>query len=441
VTIIAGGPVGSDDTPASRLKSISDEYIAQMYSIIEINRSVIPEMTAREVDELARLKDSILDRLSPKEREASASYLTELATNLRSMADAAESGEERDFRIEVPERGVGAAVSHLFLELFSRNKAGPRENLLRKSLLVSAISTFEVLFGRLARTIYAVNTSALNDSEYSFSLQELAGFASLDDAREYLAEKKVSALLRESIDGWEKWLKKSSGGLSMESLPVYWPLVREAFARRNLVVHTGGVVNHLYLSILEKLDLAKHVNVSPGAQVSVREEYLDRVAQELLALGRVLVCAVGARLYKKEADRFTKAAVNSVHDFSMQRSWHASRVLSEYAMSCSLNRRDEMLVRVRHWHSRKSIEGVDNIRQEVEGWDTSGLDVNISCYKNILLEDFESAVPDVQELISQGRLSRFELATDPIYEGLLSHFTPDPGDSDQGPEVENVAPE
>ncbi|WP_158854130.1 hypothetical protein [Streptomyces sp. NRRL F-5650] len=441
MTIIAGGPIGSDDTPASRLKSISDEYIAQMYSIIEINRSVIPEMAAREVDELARLRDGVLGRLSREEQKASAGYLTEIATSLRSMADAVESGEERDFKIEVPERGVGVAVSHLFFQLFSRTKAGPRENLLRKSLLVSAISTFEVLFGRLARTIYTVNTSALNDSEYSFSLQELAGFASLDDAREYLAERKVSALLRESVDGWEKWLKKSSGGLSMESLPVHWPLVREAFARRNLVVHTGGVVNHLYLSILEKLDLAEHVKVSPGSQISVHEEYLDRVAQELLALGRVLVCALGAKLYKHESNRFTKAVINSVHDCSMQRSWHASRVLSEYAMSCSLDRRDEMLVRVRNWHSRKRIAGLENIRQEVEHWDTSGLEVNISSYKKILLEDFVSAVPDVQELISQGRLSRFELATDPIYEGLLSHFAPDPDDPDQASEVGNEVTE
>ncbi|MFJ1606789.1 hypothetical protein ACIOHS_25975 [Streptomyces sp. NPDC088253] len=249
----------------------------------------------------------------------------------------------------------------------------------------------------------------------------------LDDAREYLAEKKIAALLRDSIDAWEKWIKRTAGGISMESFPVLWPLIRESFARRNLIVHTGGVVNHLYIDIVRKLDFPEPMEIPIGVKVTVDERYLDWVSQELLALGLILGCAVGAKLHKKENDLFRLTAVSVARELATKRAWHACAAICTYALSCHPNRADEVQLRVRRWLARREIDGIDSVRAEIEEWDTSGLDQSLSHYKPILLKDTEKAVTEIHALISANKLSKFELAFDPIYEDFIEQVLPGDG--------------
>jgi hypothetical protein len=410
-----------------KIDAIAKEHVAQIFSIIEINRSVIQEMAAKEDEINDRLTDRILDQLSPDERKEYAAYLREVGRGLLDVTEEAQGGKGViNKSVEFADRNAGHAVMHLLLEMSSRRLAEPRGQLLRKSLLVTAISTFEVLFGQIAKAIYAVNTASLNDSEYRFTLQEMADFPSLEDAREYLAEKKVAALLRDSVDAWEKWIKRAAGGISMETLPVSWPIIREAFARRNLIVHTGGVTNHLYAEAVRKLKLPKPVEIPIGVKVTVDEDYLDRVAQELLALGLILSCAVGSKLYK-ESGLFARTAEEAVRDLAGKQVWYACSAVSSYALSCRPKRADQLRLQVRQWLARRETEGLDSVRAEIENWDTSGLDQSISHYKYLLLEDTEKSVAEVRSLISANKLSRFELAFDPIYKGVIDQFGPEGG--------------
>ncbi|MEU5282828.1 hypothetical protein AB0G97_02215 [Streptomyces sp. NPDC020755] len=418
MSILSASPEDEDRSNATRLKNVSDEYIAQMYSIIEINRAVIPELAARKEGETLKAKDEILQALTPEEREISRGYLDQFLGNLGSILDSGGPRSSSEVTVKMPNRGAGAAISHLIMQTAYRAKAGPPDYLLRNSLLVSAISTFEVLFGQLARAVSSVNSSALSDSEHTFTIDDLAKFESLDDAREYLIEKRVSSLLRDSVDVWEKWLKRQTGGVSMQALPVSWSLVRESFARRNLLVHTGGVVNHLYIAVVAKLGLPESATVRPGERIDVDAEYLDRVLQELLALGHTLICAVGVKLYVKNRDIYLRAAINAARDFSFWHADRASRVVCSYLLTNKLNRRDEMMTKVRQWVAIKEVEGLGSIRSELEAWDTSGLDPSIAHCKNILLDDLEEGARVVEVLISQGDLSRFEVAFDPLYKKL-----------------------
>ncbi|MEU7556778.1 hypothetical protein [Streptomyces eurythermus] len=403
-----------------------------MYSIIEINRSIIPEMTAKSEELADQLRTRIVAQLTEVEREEYVNYLREIADSLFTAASQATGrpgfGDKKPstLSVEIHSSTVGAAIQHSLTEGMLRTRAGSSDELLRKSLLVSAISSFEVLFGQIARSIYNVNSSALNDSDYAFTLQELAKFSTLDDAREYLIERRISGLLRDSIDAWDKWLKRAAGGLSMDALPVAWPLIRESFARRNLIVHTGGVVNHLYTSVVQKLNISYAEENTVGSRLTVDEKYLDNILQELLALGYILTCSVGSKLHKSEDRQFTSSAIATIHDLSVKRAWRSCSAVCEYAISRNLTRSSEMDVRVRSWLSRKETHGIESIRKEVEEWDTSGLSLEISHRKAILLGDLDSALPEIGDLLKLGKLTKFELALDPLYDGVLGQLPSNP---------------
>ncbi|MER5436768.1 hypothetical protein [Streptomyces sp. NPDC002588] len=405
--------------------SISEEFVAQIYSIIEINRSVIPEMAAQADKRYKIIHEEVVKNLTPDERGQYFQSLTQIHDAFGAVLDDSDANG-LSINLGVISRGIPNRIASLAIEQLMRDqamraKAGSHEDLLRSSLLVSAVSSFEVLFGQIARKVYSVNSAALNDSDHSFTLQELAEFKSLDDAREYLIERRISSLLRDSIESWEKWLKRATGGVSMESLQINWPTVREAFARRNLIVHTGGVVNQIYLSIVQKLDLGAG-GIPSGGRLKVEEDYLDAVLQELLALGRILSCTVGSKLHKSDQERFTRAATMTMQDLSKKRAWRACESLCLYVLTRDISREQEMRARVSLWLTRKNLRGLESVREEVERWDTSGLTKTLAHCKSVLLED-EEAVAEVRALLDGGQLTKFELIADPLYENVARHLS------------------
>ncbi|MFF0736453.1 hypothetical protein ACFYVK_33180 [Streptomyces chartreusis] len=146
---------------------------------------------------------------------------------------------------------------------------------------------------------------------------------------------------------------------------------------------------------MQKLSIPDTSGIKPRARVGVIEEYLDWVLQELLALGHLLVCAVGTKLYKKESELFTRAVLNAARDLSIQRASHASKAVCNY----------------------------EEVRTEIEEWDTSGLGASISHCKPVLLDDMNAAYREVERIISQGSLSRFEVVIDPLYKNLVKLLT------------------
>ncbi|ROP53388.1 hypothetical protein EDD94_2892 [Streptomyces sp. PanSC9] len=337
--------------------------------------------------------------------------MREFAKGILSLTDPKEGEGETTFTFSL-DGSPGAALSQLTWLGMEQVQSNPHHELLRNSLLVSSISGFEVLFGRIARSIFKVNKAALNDSDHAFTLQQLADFESLADAREFLLEQRVSKLLYESLDGWEKWLKRAGGGTSMVALPVDWPRLREAFARRNLLVHADGVTNQLYLEVVNKLTPRSPVQL--GEKLKVSGQYLDEHLQEILALGRLLSVEVGMKLHKGEKKAYISTLTTDINRMSHKGLWRTCIALSKYALGCELTRSQEIDVRTRGWVAQKEEFGLDSIKGEVEAWDVSGLSPFYALRKDAILES-DSTSDTVRRLLADGTLTVFDVATDPLY--------------------------
>ncbi|NUV80290.1 hypothetical protein [Streptomyces sp. CAI-155] len=427
---------------------ISNDFTNQMFSLLHISETLLPKTKVTPEEYIESRIKKIADLLSPEERKELSNALGWLLASMRKSpafpmgegltaeppnsqrgehltpaADETPKEDESDKdnkgkEISITSSNVSAAMIQFMHDMATGGMSGNHATL-RRSLLVTAVSNFEILFGKLAQEIYAVNKSALNDSEYSFSLQELAQFDSLEDAREFLAERRVSALMRDSVDGWDKWLGKAVKGASMADTPVNWPVTREVFARRNLLVHNGGIVNQIYLSIASRLDEKGKPNVEIGDNLKVDAEYFSTAVQNLLALGVIVLTDVACRLSKTSTRTLHDALLFNA-DMAVNRgAWHASLAISKYLLSCRLRRADQLNAQILNWVTRKRIKGVDDIRSEVEDWDISGLAEEISHYKVVLLGDKKQAVEKIEELITGKKLGLVEVALHPAYEELI----------------------
>jgi len=123
--------------------------------------------------------------------------------------------------------------------------------ILSHNAVIALVSQFDVYLGQLIRGIFFHKPEILNGSAKTFSYAQLVRFDSLDAAREHVIEKEVETILRESHADQFSWLEKSLGISLRNPLPI-WPNFIEVTQRRNLFVHTDGVVSSQYLAVCDE---------------------------------------------------------------------------------------------------------------------------------------------------------------------------------------------
>lgn len=158
------------------------------------------------------------------------------------------------------------------------NKIVPR------SLFVSLISQYDAFLGRLFRSLLLLKPEILQGTERSITFPELMTFSSMEAAREYILEKEVESLLRESHVTHFDWLEKKFNIELRKGLDV-WPAFVELTERRNLYVHCDGIVSSQYLANCRKQNVNLPESTKLGHELHITPEYFTEAANVIFEVG------------------------------------------------------------------------------------------------------------------------------------------------------------
>lgn len=118
---------------------------------------------------------------------------------------------------------------------------------LPKLLIIGIVSEYDVFLRKLIRTAIFYQKHAALQIDRSLSLKDLAAFSTIDEARDYLIDREVDAILHD--DHLEQLLAVNK--LFNVKIDVTDDCILrflEICERRNLFTHNAGVVNERYLS-------------------------------------------------------------------------------------------------------------------------------------------------------------------------------------------------
>src|SRR5690606_26781443 len=102
--------------------------------------------------------------------------------------------------------------------------------------------------------------------------KQLLELDSIEVARDRLIEGEIEAVLRQSHTDHYKWLESKCSIKLRENL-ASWPRFVELTERRNLFVHTHGVVSSQYLSVCSQHKCAVD-GLAVGARLDASKDYL-----------------------------------------------------------------------------------------------------------------------------------------------------------------------
>ena len=136
---------------------------------------------------------------------------------------------------------------------------------IREMSLVYLISLFEDYLKTILKIYFNEDYRFLMSKEKNLTFEQILSSKNIEEIREKVFDKELDRISHGSIDDINDFLiKKINMDLSKND---FWDDFREAFYRRNLIVHSNGCVNDLYLSKVKTKN-------TKGTKLEITQGYL-----------------------------------------------------------------------------------------------------------------------------------------------------------------------
>jgi hypothetical protein len=383
---------------------------------------------------LARLKE--LDSRSPVEvadkHFAGKGPSEERRAAIRAMIDDAEilleqDLERQDFPEElatVDEATVLADLYGFLAELSARTNVS--DHMLRGVMSVRNLSRLE----RLYFTEYSRARAALDHSYLVFRSLAVLATAQIQPylgellrlvisaeahgkGRPLEREATTSQVQRLLMQGPNEWRDKVAGHFGTPELDtaIDWRALQDAWELRNLLLHRGGKVDEAYRDKLANSPLL-------GSLVEITEDQIEGLFD---LAGTVRFAFAVATAEKLRAGRGREIAAEHYAWYwgQLERGhWRLARGIALAARAFLQDSDERFSAQCNAWIVEEREFGVDAVRDEVEAWDTTGLDPIFRLAKATLLHDDDVAMALISELLASGDLTWEDVESFPLFHRL-----------------------
>lgn len=181
------------------------------------------------------------------------------------------------------------------------NKSAVAIKLIPRSIFVSLVSQFDLLIANMMRAVL-VKYPKIISKEKTLSFEEALNFSSFDEIRTYFIEEEINNVLRGDHVGQINWFEKNLSIKLKECLTKKWNIFVELTERRNLFVHSDGIVNDYYIDNLKKNKIEFDKNIKKGDVLMVTPDYFKEALQCLYEISIKLSWLVWRKMEENDIE-------------------------------------------------------------------------------------------------------------------------------------------
>ncbi|MHB8337519.1 MAG: hypothetical protein ACYDEE_08890 [Ignavibacteriaceae bacterium] len=271
----------------------------------------------------------------------------------------------------IDKKPMGTIIKTSSSEFKSRveiiNKSFKHKDLLFTNSLISSLSSVEWYFSQLLHYYYDKYPDSAGIQKRILTLSDLKSFSTISDAEKYLIDIKIDEILRGNFESWITLLKTELS-LNLGYLDPMVDELIEIYQRRNLFVHSGGIVNSIYLS---KVKEEFKINIKSGAKLNVDKKYLDKA----ICLLQKAFILIGSELWKKidpsDSSR-PDILVDIVYENLLHSRWDICEGLCLFLLKDkNISPVYSTLAQLNYWLTQKELGKYDSIKDELKKIDYS----------------------------------------------------------------------
>lgn len=278
--------------------------------------------------------------------------------------------------------------------------------LMMRSYVVSMVSQFDAFIASLLRNIYEINPEKLMQSDHKLTYAQLQTFPNIEAAKEHIIDTKIENILRDSHQEQFNELASSIGVSTLKGFK-NWTVFVEITQRRNLFVHSNGVVSNQYLNICRKegVELGE---LKKGDQLEVDRSYFDKAFNVFYEVAvKLSQMALRMLLYKKDESCLGDVdycMIKCIYDLISENRFDVAIVLSDFALDKAFKHsaKDRIFLVLNCAQAYKWMGDDGNCQSLLLAEDTSAWSSELKCQKFAL----EGNINKVCEMmISSGKNS------------------------------------
>ncbi|WP_298032636.1 hypothetical protein [uncultured Dysosmobacter sp.] len=232
-------------------------------------------------------------------------------------------------------------------------------------------------------------------NEKSIRYSELIKF-DFENLKKELSLEAANSIMSQPLDEWLRVIKSHKFDLS--TLSKYLEQFVEIYYRRNVIVHNKGKVNRQYLAGIKK-DEEEH---PLGEKLLTNRQYvLDAFNVSMVIVYGLLYASLKGN--KDDEPEYLEFLFSSGFNHMMENDWIISGYIFELlTKDDAQDKITSTLCQINYWISYKNMGHFKDIKEEIESRDFSAMDVSIRMAKEILLENYEKAIPLLDEALLTG---------------------------------------
>jgi hypothetical protein len=205
-----------------------------------------------------------------------------------------------------------------------------------------------------------------------------------------------------------------------------WGKLRESVARRNLIVHSGGVVNRTYLEDVPLTDRpGDSKTASVGTQLRVSPDYFTETLDEFLLAGSALTQCCWRKWHKTELDAADSELIDVLYQALLKERWRLAERIGEFAISCKTSSEENRLVLLFNYCiSLKQLGSRDKLGSCIAKLDASALGPKFKAAVAALCDDKEALHKHLRDALATRVIEPSEIREWPLLREARSdpHF-------------------
>lgn len=268
-----------------------------------------------------------------------------------------------------------------------------------RSFVMALISQYDAFIGKLIKIILSKKPEMLNASEKSLSFAQLVEFGSVEDAKEFILEKEIESVIRKSHAEQFEWMERKFG-LSLRKGLAIWPDFIELTERRNLFVHTDGVVSDQYLKVCREHN-ATIDGKRIGDELKVTPRYFLNSYNVIFEIAFKLAHVLWRKFVPDDLEKADNNLIDIGYDALYDENYRLTRMIFDFASQtfkkCSSEESRRVMV-VNQALAYKWGGNDTKAREIVAQEDWSATRGKFRLAEAVILENFEKAFDIMQEI-------------------------------------------
>lgn len=306
------------------------------------------------------------------------------------------------------------------LTLLRRNHESTQggSRIIPRTLVVSLVSHYDYFLGKLLQHLFVLKPEMLNAVDRNLSFTELTEFSSIEAAREYVVEKEIEGVLRRSHPDQFEWMENRFGLRLRKDLPI-WPEFVELTERRNLFVHTGGVVSSHYLTVCATHGVQHDNHLAVGDNLDVTPKYFKNACSCLLEISTKLAQVLWRKVDPKSMEIADRSLIEVTYELLDIENYELAKTLLDFGVNTLKTHssdEDRRILLVNLAQSYKWLGEPDACSAILNAEDWSSSSDKFKLGVAVLQDDFDEAVQIMKRIGADGEVKEGAYKTWPLFQ-------------------------